>query len=219
MTAEMTWNDQPRQDRRPVTPEAIRNQTFSRTKMGHRGYNSDEVHAFLYRLADDVATGDKEKADLRAEIDRLKHWYLDRGVDVDGSGAARQHTRISVDAVNILSRAQQTADAQIAEAEDYARRLVGQARQQYEEVLAEAQKRAEEAASQAVTVYRSGNGVQSAEAEELERRIAYLRTFAEVTQVQLRAVLDGLANQVDKLGAVPDHQPAAANTPTARYGD
>jgi cell division initiation protein len=68
----------------------------------------------------------------------------------------------------------------------------------------EAQRQAEEAANQAVGAYRSGGGVQTAEAEELERRIAYLRTFADVTQVQLRAVLQGLAQEVDKLGYLPD---------------
>ncbi|GAA3839892.1 hypothetical protein GCM10022226_72770 [Sphaerisporangium flaviroseum] len=205
MTVEMTWEG-PRRDRRPLTPDRIRNQAFPRTKIGHRGYSSEEVHAFLHRVAEDVAAGDKEKADLRAEIDRLKHWYADHGVDVDDSGTRRE-ARLSVDAVNILSRAQQTADAQIAEAEDYARRLVAQARHQYEEILQEAQQRAEEAARQAVTVYRSGDGVQTAEAEELERRIAYLRTFTEVTQVQLRAVLEGLSHQVDKLGSVPEPVP------------
>ncbi|WP_236051662.1 hypothetical protein [Nonomuraea cypriaca] len=150
-----------------------------------------------------MAAGDMEKADLRAEVDRLRNWYKDHGTDVVNPGAA-QRTRLNVDAVNLLSRAQQTADAQIAEAEDYARRLVGQARQQYEQILQEAQQQAEEAATQAVDVYRSSGEVQSAEAEELERRIAYLRTFAEVTQVQLRAVLEGLANEVNKLGSLPE---------------
>ncbi len=64
--------------------------------------------------------------------------------------------------------------------------------------------RAEGAASQAVNVCRSSGAAHSVEAEKLERRIAYLRTFAEVTQVQLRAVLEGLANEVNKLGTLPD---------------
>jgi cell division initiation protein len=200
----MTWDDSPGSNARPYTPERIRNQPFSRTRIGQRGVNADEVQDFLNRVAEDVAAGDKEKADLRAEIDRLRHWYADRGEDVDGTNGTRGQARLNIDAVNILSRAQQTADAQIAEAEDYARRLVAQARQQYEEILEEAQRRAEAAASQAVEVYRSSSRVQSTEAEELERRIAYLRTFTEVTQVQLRAVLDGLSDQVDKLGAIPE---------------
>ncbi|SEG63771.1 cell division initiation protein [Nonomuraea solani] len=202
MTGETPWAQRPSNDRQRLTPDRVRNKDFSRTKLGHRGYSEDEVRNFLYRMADDMAAGDTEKADLRAEIDRLKNWYKDHGTDV--ANPAARGTRLNVDAVNLLSRAQQTADAQIAEAEDYARRLVAQARGQYEQVLQEAQQRAEDAASQAVHVYRSSGGAQSAEAEELERRIAYLRTFAEVTQVQLRAVLEGLANEVNKLGTLPE---------------
>ncbi|MEV5499880.1 DivIVA domain-containing protein [Nonomuraea fuscirosea] len=206
MTVETPWGERPSNDHRRLTPDRVRNKDFSRTKLGHRGYSEEEVRAFLYRVADDIATGDMEKADLRAEVERLKNWYKERGTDVDNSGAKK----LSVDAVNLLSRAQQTADAQIAEAEDYARRLVGQARQQYEQMLNEAQQQAEEAGNQAVDVYRSSGGQQSADAEELERRIAYLRTFAEVTQVQLRAVLEGLTNEVNKLGKLPDMgRPAA----------
>ncbi|TDC05141.1 DivIVA domain-containing protein [Nonomuraea longispora] len=214
MTADMPWGERPSNDRRRLTPERVRNHTFSRTKLGHRGYSEEEVRSFLYRMADDMAAGDMEKADLRAEVERLKNWYKDRGTDV--TAPDNQQARLSVDAVNLLSRAQQTADAQIAEAEDYARRLVGQARQQYEQVLQEAQHRAEEAANQAVNVYRSSGGHQSAEAEELERRIAYLRTFAEVTQVQLRAVLEGLTNEVNKLGNLPETGQNAAYSSLGR---
>ncbi|MEW9534088.1 DivIVA domain-containing protein [Microbispora sp. NPDC049125] len=202
MTAEMAWGDRPLSGRQPLTPDRVRKQEFSRTKLGHRGYSEDEVRTFLYRVAEDIAAGDREKADLRASVDRMRQWYKAHGVNVDGMAGLQ--TGLSVDAINLLSRAQQAADAQIAEAEDYARRLVGEARQQYEQILQEAQRQAEEAADQAVGAYRSGSGVQSADAEELERRIAYLRTFAQVTQVQLRAVLEGLAQEVDKLGHLPD---------------
>ncbi|MEU7856839.1 DivIVA domain-containing protein [Nonomuraea sp. NPDC049141] len=200
---ETPWAQSPSNARQPLTPDRVRNKDFSRAKLGSRGYNVDEVRNFLYRMAEDITASDMEKAELRAEVDRLKNWYKDHGTDTTNPGGAQQ-ARLNVDAVNLLSRAQQTADAQIAEAEDYARRLVGQARQQYEQLLQEAQQRAEEAASQAVNVYRSSGEVHSVEAEELERRIAYLRTFAEVTQVQLRAVLEGLANEVNKLGTLPD---------------
>jgi DivIVA domain-containing protein len=210
VTGDASWAERPSDDRQRLTPDRVRNKDFSRTKLGHRGFSEDEVRTFLYRLADDIAAGDMEKADLRAEIDRLKNWYKDHGTDT----GATQQTRLNVAAVNLLSRAQQTADAQIAEAEDYARRLVGQARQQYEQLLHEAQAQAEEAANRAVNVYRSSGAVQSVEAEELERRIAYLRTFAEVTQVQLRAVLEGLTNEVNKLGNLPDTAIAYSSSPS-----
>ncbi|TQS26880.1 DivIVA domain-containing protein [Microbispora sp. KK1-11] len=214
MTAEMPWGN-PAAERQPLTPDRVRKQEFTRTSLGRRGYSEDEVRSFLYRVAEDMAASDKEKADLRAYIDRMKQWYKEHGMNPEH--AAPQ--TLNVDAINILSRAQQTADAQIAEAEDYARRIVSQARRQYEELLMEAQRQAEEAANQAVGAYRaSGNGLQSVEAEELERRIAYLRTFADVTQVQLRAVLEGLAHEVDKLGHVPDQAKQLAGGSPSVYG-
>ncbi|WP_177241094.1 DivIVA domain-containing protein [Nonomuraea wenchangensis] len=198
----MSWADHPDRERQPLTPDRIRKQEFSRTPLGRRGYSEDEVRSFLYRVAEDVAAGDKEKADLRAYVDRLKQWYKEHGISAEPAGPQQQ--ALSVDAINILSRAQQTADVQIAEAEDYARRILGEARQQYEMILTEAQRQAEEAADQAVGAYRSRGGEHGGEAEELERQIAYLRTFADVTRVQLRAVLAGLAEEVDKLGHIPD---------------
>ncbi|MFJ2028362.1 DivIVA domain-containing protein [Streptosporangium sp. NPDC087985] len=213
---EMTWANHPSRDSQSLTPDRVRKKEFSRAKIARRGYSEEEVQAFLYRVADDMAAGDKEKADLRAEIDRLKNWYRSRGTDVSNSGAAQQ-PHLSVDAINILSRAQQTADAQIAEAENYARRLVDQARQQYEQILQESQQRAEEAASEAVNAYRSSGAVQSSEAEDLESRIAYLRTFAEVTQVQLRAVLEGLTQEVNKIGNMPERSQQAVTESSPRY--
>ncbi|MDA0631947.1 DivIVA domain-containing protein [Nonomuraea sp. MCN248] len=201
MTAEMQREDRPAHERRPITPDRVRKQEFSRTTLGRRGYSEDEVRSFLYRVADDLAAGDQEKADLRAYIDRLKQWYRQHGVSAEH---VVPQQALSVDAINILSRAQQTADVQIAEAENYARRILREARQQYETILTEAQRQAEEAADQAVGAYRSRGGVHGAEAEDLERQIAYLRTFADVTRVQLRAVLVGLTEEVDKLGQVPD---------------
>ncbi|MGI5273409.1 DivIVA domain-containing protein [Nonomuraea sp. CA-218870] len=201
MTAEMPRGDRPAHERQPITPDRVRKQQFSRTTLGRRGYSEDEVRSFLYRVADDMAAGDKEKADLRAYIDRMKQWYKEHGISTEH---AVPQQGLSVDAINMLSRAQQTADVQIAEAENYARRIVGEARQQYEVILTEAQRQAEEAAERAVGAYRSHGGVHGAEAEELERQIAYLRTFADVTRVQLRAVLSGLAQEVDKLGQIPD---------------
>ncbi|RCG25066.1 DivIVA domain-containing protein [Sphaerisporangium album] len=209
MTAETPWGDRAERERQPLTPDQVRKQDFSRTSLGRRGYSEEDVRAFLYRVADDMAAGDKEKADLRAYIDRMRQWYKERGINAEH--AAPQQQALSVDAINILSRAQQSADAQIAEAGDYARRIIGDARRQYEQILTEAQRQAEEAADAAVGAYRSGGGVHGAEAEELERRIAYLRTFADVTRVQLRATLEGLAQEIDKLGHIPDQGGQALN--------
>lgn len=213
--------------RTPLSPERVRTAEFSRTPLGRRGLNEDEVRLFLARLAEDLSATDAEKADLRGEINRLRNYYRQQGVDVDGGRQAP--VRPDLAAINLMSRAQQAADAQVAQAEEYCRRLVHQAREYYDRVLHEATQQANEAAERVAATYDSnsggsGGGEGGVEREALEQRIAWLHTFAEVTQVQLRSVLEALTREVDKLGELPDasgtHMPATRHAvgPPARIG-
>src|SRR4029450_5400770 len=81
-------------------------------------------------------------------------------VDVDGGGGQPGQagqpatTQVNVNiatvqAVNVMSQAQQAADQHIAQAEDYARRLVATPRLQYEETLPRAHDQAQAAAAEA----------------------------------------------------------------------
>jgi DivIVA domain-containing protein len=197
-----------------LSPDRVRTWNFSRTPLGRRGYSEDEVRLFLARLAEELAAADAEKAALRTEVQRLRNYYRQRGEDVDGTagraggtgGAAPDDSGPTLAAINLMSQAQQAADAQVAQAEEYSRRLVQQAREQYEDILRHAAEQATEAAEQAGAAYLDNpdtEGLEGPERELLERRIAWLRTFAEVTQVQLRSVLEALTREVDKLGDLP----------------
>ncbi|GAA4204283.1 DivIVA domain-containing protein [Actinocatenispora rupis] len=186
--------------RAPLSADKVRTTTFSRPPFGRRGYHEDEVRMFLSRVADDITAADAEKAALRAEISRLVNYYREHGQDPN---AESMRERISVDAVNLMSQAQQAADSQVAQAEEYSRRLVGQARQRYEELLRHAQEQARQAADEASRASAElDTGASPLERQALEQKIAYLRTFAEVTEVQLRSVLTALTREVDKLGDV-----------------
>jgi cell division initiation protein len=48
--------------------------------------------------------------------------------------------------------------------------------------------------------------------------VEYVRTFARVAQVQLRSILDALAEQVDKLGEVSPSQPEASSQVSKQDG-
>jgi DivIVA domain-containing protein len=214
-TGEHDWGHPPVRQRHPLSPERVRTTEFSRTTIGRRGYHEDEVRMFLARVAEDLAASDAEKAALRAEIDRLRNYYRDHRIDVDSQQATDREAQPSIAAINLMSQAQQAVDAQVAQAEDYCRRLVAQAREHYENILREAAEQANLAAEQVSATYSSygeGGGV---EREALERRIAWLRTFAEVTQVQLRSVLEALTREVDKLGDLPE--PSRPDLPVAAY--
>lgn len=193
-----------RQDVQAYTPDKVRNAEFSRAPLTRRGYHEDEVRIYLHRVAEVVAASDAEKSRLRGEIQRLRDYFREHGVGAESSSApAQQQQEAHVEAINVMSRAQQSADTQVAQAEEYARRIVSEARGQHEQILQQAQREATEAAERARLSQQAAGHSDAGEREQLERHLAYLRTFAEVTQVQLKSVLEGLSREVDKLETMP----------------
>jgi cell division initiation protein len=169
--------------RRPAqSPNAIRRQTFSTRR---KGLDPDEVTAYLHGLAEQVEYADADRAELRAELERLRESTPDKD----------QRAHITAHAVGLLSQAQQIADNLVAEAEQYAKDLVESARHQQRDVLQQAHDSVETAVKHLP--------LSDAQAAELE----YVRTFTQVAHVQLRSVLDALAEQVERLG----HLPQSAN--------
>jgi DivIVA domain-containing protein len=235
-----------------LTPDTVRRLEFPRTPLGRRGFHEADVERFRNKVVLEIVTANAEKAELRQEIQRLRDYYRRQGDDgrtVRRSAAPEDDEEPAtpapdpgptVDAVNVMSRAQQAADQHIAQAEEYARRLISNARSQYEDLLNRAHDEAEQAAAQvaALTEQRrrleddpltgpvdlpatddgatpapagdapSGTSARSDPAldpetaqhlMQLESRLAYMRTFAQVTQVQLRSILDALGEELDHL--------------------
>jgi cell division septum initiation protein DivIVA len=178
-----------------------------RTTLGRRGYSEPEVEHFIGRLATDVEGWIAHSGGLRAEVDRLKtalrQWSKGNPNEVD--------TKPNPEAVQLMSRAQQEADSILAQAQDYARRVTEYARQQYDEILRGAYEDALTEADRAASEYRPGPAADgAAEWEELQRRLAWARTFLGAVQgaeAQLKAAGDALAYEVDKLDGIKrDHQ-------------
>lgn len=154
-------------------------------------YDRLEVDRFMGQLSQAIAdvqaasTGaQQELAALRAENAKLS------------ASSPGTEEEITAGAVGLLTQAQLIADKAVADAEQYARDLVLTARNQYREIL----ERAESSAGQASATLPSQPGPAVPEIE-------YVRTYAQVAQIQLRSVLDALTEQVDRLGSLP--QPAA----------
>ncbi|WP_157432101.1 DivIVA domain-containing protein [Agromyces italicus] len=158
------------------------------------GYDRAEVDAFLVGLNEAIdavrsaAEQDRRERDqLRAELARLS-----------ATAEAKLDEDVTLGAVGLLSQAQTIADRAVADAEQYARDLVLAAREEYRDVL----ERAARAEDSHVAAGSTGAGpVASPQAAMPE--IEYVRTYARVAQVQLRSVLEALAEQVDRLGALP----------------
>ena len=113
-------------------------------------------------------------------------------------------------------------------------RLLLLARARYEDIVVRAHQRADRAAELALDEFESQNGRRAADRDdvgraqaELEVKAAYLRTFAKVSRVALRAALDVTAREFDRLlgasasseleaealAAVADQEPLRVMTP------
>src|SRR3954469_7218258 len=90
---------------RGLTPADVQNVRFTRASMLRPGYVDTEVDSVMSRLADELRRHIAEKAALRDEL---------RAVRAALEGAP-VHEPPSDQAVRILSSAQQTADAYVAE--------------------------------------------------------------------------------------------------------
>ena len=189
-----------------LTPERVRKMQFTRTQIGRRGLAEDEVNLFLERVAEDIAARDAEDASMRAMVLHYQNTLADwRAEYRDPQGRTGTGTVPNVEAVNILSRAQQEADSYVAQTQAYCRRLAVDARDHAQQILTAAQAQAEEAANRAVQGYRARSGdAYTPEFEELERRLAWARTFLsslESVEAQLRTAREALSYEFDRLGS------------------
>jgi vacuolar-type H+-ATPase subunit H len=224
-----------------LSPDAVRRTEFGRTAIGRRGYNEGDVEHFRTRMVHEIVQSTAERAALRhelqrqrEEVQRLRDYFRRNRVDVDAPGgqSAQQQpqqplTQVNVNiatvqAVNVMSQAQQAADQHIAQAEDYARRLVANARLQYEEILHRAHDQAQAAAAEAGRLAEADQDhaphEDPAEMQYLHSRLAYMRTFAQVTQVQLRSILDALRQELDQLTELPTAPDASAHVVATAAG-
>jgi cell division initiation protein len=186
------------------SPSTIRDEVFSHRM---RGLDEHEVREYLDLLADQVAATELEREQLQTENRRLREEAERlRASSGSSSGSGASSDDISPQAVILFSQAQQVADQLVEEAVLHARDLMSSARHQQREILEQAHKAAEAAARQAaaasgremVSSATSAAADYSAPVPEIE----YVRTFAQVAQVQLRSVLEALSEQVDRLDEV-----------------
>jgi DivIVA domain-containing protein len=188
------------EENRRLSPADVQNVRFTRGSMMRPGYAEVEVDRFLARVAQELQRSIAERAELRDQVHAL-HEQL--------SGVVEQHEAPappSDQAVRILASAQQTADAYVAEAEEFSRQMTTEARHQYEELTRQARENAGgiiQAAQEAAAKVARGHGSpasspEQATSDELQEQIAYLRAFGQATRTQLRAYLEALLADVEK---------------------
>src|SRR5215469_9780325 len=196
-----------------LTPERVRSAHFSPTRLGRRGVDEGEVRAFCDWVSDGLGRLHSDNAALQEEVMRLRNRLIG-----GKEKAGPQPEDAQVQAVYVLSRAQQTADRYVADAQEYSRELAQDAQLRRDEVLREAKVRAsmilEEAhaaASQAASVVpATREPLPASERQELQAEIAYLRTFSDVCRTHLRAYMESLTRSIEQWEQVERKGAAAA---------
>jgi cell division initiation protein len=137
--------------------------------------------------------------------------YLDRLADHLQQVASEPPERaiITAQTVGIISRAQILAEQAVSDAEQYSRDLIETARTQYQELLRRAESSNADRSDETAAV-----GAYHDQIPEIE----YVRTYSRIAYTQLRAVLDSLAEQVDRLGQLPDLPGQASSNHHAPLG-
>lgn len=181
-----------------LTPDLVQSVSFPSARLGRRGLDEDHVRAFLSQVERELVMLLNERASLWEEVERLRQRVL-------GEGSGPRPEDAHIQAVNVLSNAQQTADRYVADAQEYSRQLAEDARRRRNEVIAEARAHAdrllEEAhaeASDAAMAVMNGPHAYNGDRRDMEAEVAYLRTFSDVYRTHLRAYLEALLRNVEE---------------------
>jgi DivIVA domain-containing protein len=187
-----------------LTPDAVQAVTFPSARLGRRGLDEEHVRAFCGQVERELVRLFNERTALADEVQRLRRRVL--GLSGDDAEAGYRQDDAHVQAVRILSKAQQTADNYVADAQDYSRQLAQDARRRRDEILTETRKHAAvmleeahtEASSAAEAALVAPATQPDADRRELEAELAYLRTFSDVYRTHLHAYLDALLRNVEE---------------------
>src|SRR5215470_10528823 len=114
----------------PLTPERVRTATFPSARLGRRGLDEAEVHAFCTWVSDEVGRLLTENTMLQKDVARLRNRLLE-GKGNSGIQPEDGH----VQAVYVLSKAQQTADRYVADAQNYSREIAEDAHKRHDDIL------------------------------------------------------------------------------------
>jgi DivIVA domain-containing protein len=154
----------------PLTPADVHNVAFSKPPIGKRGYNEDEVDAFLDLVEAELARLIEENNDLRNQVEQLDQQLRAAPVDNGRNLRPLEPPRPvmapvpppmmeqpppggdhHVQAAKVLGLAQEMADRLTGEAKAEADGMLGEARTKSEQLLSDARAKADGMVNEART--------------------------------------------------------------------
>ena len=158
----------------PLTPADVHNVAFSKPPIGKRGYNEDEVDAFLDLVEAELTRLIEENSDLRQRIEELDHELASGGGSATPAAASAPTQAIPVQepepvkparvaaadatgtneeqamkAARVLTLAQDTADRLTSTARTESEKMMADARANADQILSEARSTAETTVTEA----------------------------------------------------------------------
>jgi cell division septum initiation protein DivIVA len=186
-----------------LTPDVVQAVSFRSAHLGRRGFDEEHVRAFCHQVQAELVRLLNERTALQEEVNRLRRHILGHPAEDDGFGYSRADAHLQ--AVSILSRAQQTADHYVAEAQEYSRHLAQDAQRRRDDMLAEARAHAnrviDEAHNQADQAAPVAGAGLPADGPDVEADLECVRSFNDVDRAHLRDYLGALmrgANQSEQ---------------------
>src|SRR5450755_1421858 len=104
-----------------LTPDAVQEVSFPSARLGRRGFDEEHVRAFCGQVETELVMLLNERTALSEEVQRLRRRVL--GIPGSEPGPGYRQEDAHIQAVQILSKAQQTADQYLFDAKQYSRRL------------------------------------------------------------------------------------------------
>ena len=174
----------------PLTPADVHNVAFKKPPIGKRGYDEDEVDAFLDLIEAELARLIEENNDLKQQVDEMARSGPPRGPQQlrqqppppapepmpMAAPVPPQAPRIDENSqvVKVLAMAQETAEKYVSDAKSEADRMIGDARSAADRMIGEARSKADsmvgEARTQASSVEREARGKATTMVQDAERR-------------------------------------------------
>ena len=186
-------------------PEEVRRKQFT---IRFRGLDPNEVRGFLNLVADDLERMQEQLAAVRRDqmrqrddLEQAQDELAQTRAELQQAKVELQQARVdpqdlvSDQAVLLLDQAQQLADALIDEGMQSARDLMIAARSHQREIV-----------MPMGDIDPGGVGAMTGQHADpsVSSEVEDVRNFARVAQVQFRAVLEALNEQVNRLGSVSD---------------
>lgn len=186
-----------------ITPADIANARF---RVGMRGYNQDDVDAFLERVEQSLVDLIEQKADVEQRLERQTEAIAAQQRDTDAvvplvappAPPEQRHAAPEPQVTEILALATEAARRHEEEAQARAQALLNQAQSHAGDIIRQAHAEADEIRRQADEEARQATSGLEATVALLEKRVGQLREVGDGHREKLRAWLQATLEEVER---------------------